>query len=72
MIIEGRKKAYNIGGVFWKNCYNSNAQAISLLDWDERFFIDNPKTENKEESQNQINKVAKEFEEMIIKRSHLQ
>lgn len=69
MIKEGRKRKYNIGGVFWTNCDNDEVAAISLLDWDERFLMDNPKVEGDDVWQEQVDFLAWEFAEMLVRRA---
>lgn len=43
-----RKRFYNIGGVFFSNSVSTNSEenkAIASLDWQERLFIENDKSE---------------------------
>lgn len=68
-IKEGKKRYYNIGGVFFTNATSEITKEIALLDWDERFLLDNPTTDNPEKQIEQINGLAWEFAEMVIRRA---
>jgi GTPase SAR1 family protein len=74
MIIEGRKRKYNLGGVFWSNSSDEVSATISLLDWDERFYLENPVVDEEEEEtwRKQIDDLAWEFAEMLIRRATVQ
>ena len=41
-IRELRLRAYNVAAVFFSNGYNADAAEISILDWDDRLWLDNP------------------------------
>jgi len=72
MIREGRKIKYNIGGVFFSNSDSDETKEISLLGWDERFYLQNPRVEVDEKWKEQIDNLAWEFSEMLIRRAMLQ
>ncbi len=72
MISEGKKRKYNVGGVFFSNDNSKEIEEIAQLDWDERFYLENPWTENEEKWRKQIDNLAWEFAEMLIRRSTLQ
>ena len=69
MIRELRHRAYNVAAVFFSNGYNEDAAEISLLDWDERLWLNNPPAESDSEIQTQIQRLAKEFVQLLIARA---
>ena len=69
MIRELRHRAYNVAAVFFSNGYNEDAAEISLLDWDERLWLNNPPAESDSEIQTQIQRLAKEFAQLLIARA---
>lgn len=69
MLRELRIRGYNVASVFFSNAYDDDAAKISLLDWDERLWIDNPLTEQKEDIQAQIARKAGEFAHFLIARA---
>ncbi len=72
MIRELRLRAYNVAAVFLSNGYDDDAAQISLLDWDERLWVDNPELEKEKDIQSQLAKLATEFVHMLIaKAAHL-
>lgn len=68
MINELRIRAYNVAAVFFSNGYNDDAEEISLLDWDERLWLDNPVVDKKA-IQSQIERLAKEFAQLLVARA---
>jgi hypothetical protein len=49
MIEELKKRVYNVCGVFFENSINTNSsvnEVISLLDWDEKYWVENPTTKD--------------------------
>lgn len=72
MIEHGHRRKYNVGGIFWSNCNNPDTAEISLLNWDERFWIDNPVTEERERWPRQIDELARQFADMLVVRAYLQ
>ena len=77
IIDESHLRYYNVGGVFWTNSiiYNNELnQKISLLNWNERFVIDNPIIDNYDNDLicKNIEKQAAKFLNMLIKRFQLQ
>lgn len=72
MIKEGRKRKYNVGGVFWSNSNSDETSEISFLDWDERFYLDNPVAENEGKWEEQVDGLAWEFAEILIRRAMIQ
>jgi len=73
MITELRYRAYNISAVFFSNKCREYAKEISLLDWDERLWLDNPelKPKSKTEIDAQIEQLAKGFAQFLIARARL-
>lgn len=73
MITNGRRRFYNVNGVFLSNSIetNNNLNAdISELDWDERFLIENPLIENNR-IDNQLDIIAENFVDLIINRTKI-
>lgn len=69
MILDLRLRTYNVAAVFFSNGYDDDAKQISLLDWDERLYIENPHGENDKEIQAQLTRLATEFSYMLIARA---
>lgn len=72
MIRELRLRAYNVAGVFFSNGYTKNAAKISLLNWDERLWLENPEAETEKEIQLQVERLAKEFSQLLVARAAYQ
>ncbi len=72
MINEGRKRKYNIGGVFFSNADSEETSAISLFNWDERFYLQNPWIGKEEKWKEQLDALAWDFAEMLIHRAMFQ
>lgn len=72
IIKEARKRKYNVGGVFWSNSNTDQTAKISCFDWDERFYLENPKAEVEDRWKEQIDGLAWEFAEMLIRRAMVQ
>ena len=72
MIYEGRKRKYNIGGVFFSNADSEETEKIAQFSWDERLYLKNPWIEKDSEWKKQIDCLAWEFSEMLIRRAILQ
>jgi hypothetical protein len=72
MISYGHKMFLNVCGIFMSNSIalnpEKNAQ-ISLLDWDFRICSDNPLTEISDQQDNQLQKIADSFIQMLIQRT---
>lgn len=61
MIRNGRQRFYNVTGIFFSNSIDTNQQAnsdISLLDWDERLYIENAWTDDDWRMNRQLNAIA--------------
>jgi len=69
MITELRTRSYNVSAVFFSNGYDDDAKQISLLDWQERLWIENPPSKSETSIQQQIAKSAKEFSQMLLRRA---
>lgn len=71
MIRELRLRAYNVAAVFFSNGYNNNNNTakISLLDWDERLWLENPEAESEKDIQFQIERLAKDFAQLLVARA---
>lgn len=69
IIRELRLRAYNVAAVFFSNGYDTDAEQISLLDWDERLWIENPLLEKPEDIQAQLALVAVRFANLLIARA---
>ncbi|AEF85140.1 hypothetical protein TREPR_3855 [Treponema primitia ZAS-2] len=64
MIGELKKRFYNVCGVFFENSVNANKPAnevIALLDWDEKYWIENPITGDEKSWRDIIQNGAMEF-----------
>ena len=75
MIKESHKRFFNVGGVFWENSVNSNPGAnkdIALLNWDERFFVENKQSDCEKHIFVQIQKLANNFARLMIVRARWQ
>lgn len=74
MIAQGRQRFYNVIGVFWSNSIQNhpvqNAQ-ISLLDWNERLFVENPPTTDKNQMEKQLSNIADSILLYLINRTSL-
>lgn len=72
MIRLGRRKYYNVIGVFWTNSiHDPRNEDISELDWNERLIIENPIVEdkNQEKIYHQLDLIAENFVDFIISRT---
>lgn len=69
MIHELRKRTYNIAGIFFSNSYGDKEAEISLLDWNERLWFDNPINGDEFKIQDQIKKIAREFSDYLVAKS---
>ena len=69
MIRELRLRAYNVAAVFFSNGYDYDAGQISLLDWDERLWVENPEKPSEPAIQSQIARLANEFAHLLIARA---
>jgi hypothetical protein len=61
MISNGRQRFYNVNGIFLTNSIESSPEdnsQISLLDWDERFVIENQTTADNNQIDRQLNSIA--------------
>ena len=70
VIKKGKERKYNIGGVFFSNASTNETAEIALLNWDEKFYLENPVVQDDWETQ--VNDLAKEFSEMLIRRAAFQ
>lgn len=68
MITKLKMKAYNTAAVFFSNKYDEDAEKISLLNWDERLWLENKEVEE-DAVQNQLMQLAAEFAELLIVRA---
>ena len=73
MIEFGHRKKYNVGGIFLSNQDDTNDnQEIAMLNWDERFYFENPINHEEEGWRRQIDDLAREFSDMVVARAYLQ
>ncbi len=72
IIKQAKIRKYNVGGVFFSNAENDYTQDIALLDWSERFYLENPMTNNPSKIDQQIDGLAWEFSEMLVRRAYHQ
>ena len=74
MITNGRSLFYNVNGIFWTNSIQNNPvlnSQVSLLDWDERFVIENPITENRELMDRQLKAIADSISFFLVNRTSI-
>ena len=71
-IRELRLRAYNVAAVFFNNGYNADAAEISILDWDDRLWLDNPAAGTEAAVRSQIEQLANEFAHLLVARAALQ
>lgn len=72
MIAESHRRFFNVGGVFWENSVNLNPAAnkdIAMLDWDERFFVQNKQLDCEKYIVVQIQKLARNFARLMVERA---
>ncbi len=72
MIRQLRLRAYNVAAVFFSNGFDSDAEQISLLDWDERLWLNNPEVSSPAEVRPQIEQLARDFVRLLIARAATQ
>lgn len=73
MIRNGKRRFFNVYGVFLSNSIQANREVnmdISELNWDERFFIENPLI-NDEHVFGQLNFISENFVDLIINRTSI-
>lgn len=74
MINNGRQRFYNVAGIFLTNSIESNQAGnsqISLLDWNERFIIENPTTEDNNQIDKQLNSIADSIVFLLANRTSI-
>lgn len=74
IIEECHKRIYNVAGIFFSNSYDVTINHnLSLLNWDERLWFDNPEVDkNSDKWEEQIHNIAVEFVKMIVNRADIQ
>jgi len=72
MIQSLKHRCYNVGGVFWSNAFDDEAQEIALLAWNEVFWVDNPILPDAAQISAQLDRIAKHFSELLIARANVQ
>jgi hypothetical protein len=72
MLREAHRRFWNVCGIFFSNSISihgpQNAEISALL-WDERWFVENPRTDHAETQDRQLRKVAETIVEMFIERA---
>jgi hypothetical protein len=68
MITELKKRFYNVCGVFFENSisYQQENEDIACLEWDEKYYIDNPSVADKKLWKDPIHKGAVELAAHIM------
>lgn len=66
MINELHFRSYNVGAIFLSNVSQVATGEMSVLNWDERFYLMNPEVENWQE---QITGIARRFGDMVLLRA---
>ncbi|EDN70719.1 hypothetical protein BGP_3479 [Beggiatoa sp. PS] len=70
IINHAKQRFYNVGGVFFSNkLSNVKSEIARDLNWDEVFYLNNPEID---EWENQIQDLALEFSDMLIRRAYFQ
>ena len=74
MIEEGKKRYYNVYGIFWSNSIaddeETNSQ-IALLPWNEIFYIGNPNRKNKKDIEHQLDLIADSIVQLLERRTSI-
>lgn len=74
MITHGKNMFYNVNGVFWTNSIINNEAAnsqISSLNWNERFVISNPYSDNEQIIHRQLDQIVDSIVALIINRTSI-
>lgn len=74
MITNGRNLFYNVNGIFWTNSIESNRtinSQVSLLEWNERFVISNPPSDDALKIQRQLEQISDNIVSLIINRTSI-
>jgi hypothetical protein len=74
MIKNGRRRFYNVNGVFWTNSIEDNPSDnadIAALDWNERFIIFNSLSDDEETINAQLELIADSIVTLLINRTHI-
>ena len=67
MVCEGKRRFYNVAGVFFSNAIDEEVRDISAtLNWDERVYLKNPPAESPDEIQTNIVAAAWYLSDLII------
>jgi hypothetical protein len=72
MIDEAHDRFWNVCGIFLSNGVASNQaanQEISRLGWDERWYAENPSTDDEVVWNRQLNEIAESIMQMLIERT---
>lgn len=71
MLAELKKRFYNVCGVFFQNSVSQNSQneVISMLEWQERYFVKNPVVSDEADWNNMLEKSALEFAFHILNKN---
>lgn len=74
MIEEGHKRFFNVNAIFFSNSIEEEKEKngeISLLNWDERFVIQNPKIPSSSDVKPQLEEIAESVVELLINRTKI-
>ena len=72
MIRELRGRCFNVAGVFWTNAFPDRLRNIAHLNWTEIMRIENPVLVRRSRIENQLDRIAREFADLIVTPSHIQ
>jgi hypothetical protein len=72
MIQMLKRRCYNVAGVFWSNSFDGKAREITLLPWSEILWIENPAVSGSTQIDEQLDKIARHFSELLIARANVQ
>jgi len=73
MIKNGKRRFFNVNGIFFSNSIHYSRlinSEISELNWDERYLVENPLTEENN-IDNQLNAIAENIVDLLINRTKI-
>lgn len=74
MIRNGKKRFYNVTGVFFSNSIDADLETnsqIAVLEWDEKLLIENMTIEDEELIEKQLNDIADNFVTLLANRTSI-
>lgn|GEM_PF-972220 len=74
MIRNGRQRFYNVNAIFFSNSIAASGQInsdISLLDWDERLYVQNDWTDDEWRRDRQLNSITESIVFFVVNRTSI-